>query len=148
ETIEIEAPFDMPSIEIPDFSDAKKFIITDFGAKPGEKDATTSAIADAIAKAHQSGGGRVVVPEGEWVTGKIHMRSNVNLHLEKGAVLSFSENPEDYLPAVYTTWEGMECFNYSPLIYAFKCKNVAITGEGELNAKMDVWRTWFSRPAG
>jgi polygalacturonase len=94
------------------------------------------------------GGGIVIIPEGEWLTAKIHFKSNVNLHLDKGAVLLFSEDPKDYLPAVHSTWEGYECFNYSPLIYAYQCKNVAITGEGELKAKMDVWKIWFARPKG
>lgn len=74
------------------------------------------------------------------------MKSNVNLHLEKGAILLFSGNPTDYLPAVHSTWEGMECYNYSPLIYAYQCKNVAITGEGEVKAQMDIWKIWFARP--
>lgn len=65
---------------------------------------------------------------------------------EEGATLLFSGDPEDYLPAVHTTWEGMECYNYSPLIYAFECENVAITGRGELKAQMDVWEVWFARP--
>lgn len=49
-----------------------------------------------------------------------------------GAVIVFSPLPEDYLPAVFTRWEGMECYNYSPLIYANNCKNIAITGQGLL----------------
>jgi polygalacturonase len=86
------------------------------------------------------------VPAGVWPTAKVHLRSNVNLHLEDGAVLLFSADPADYLPAVQTTWEGMECFNYSPLVYAFECTNVAITGEGTLRAKLDVWKIWYKRP--
>ena len=58
----------------------------------------------------------------------------------------FSEDPEDYLPTVHSSWEGIECYNYSPLIYAYKCENVAITGEGTLKAQMEVWKTWFPRP--
>ncbi|UZR99500.1 glycoside hydrolase family 28 protein [Chondrinema litorale] len=144
--IKVEAPFEMPAIKTPDFSQCEKILITDFGAKQGNKEATTKAIADAINKANTIGGGVVVIPEGEWLTGKVHLKSNTNLHLEKGATLLFSENPADYLPAVQSTWEGMECFNYSPLIYAFECENVAITGEGELQAKMDTWKVWFARP--
>ncbi|MBT30454.1 MAG: polygalacturonase [Thalassobius sp.] len=144
--IKVEAPFEMPAIKSPDFSQCEKYLITDFGAKQADKAATTKAIADAIKKANTNGGGVVVIPEGEWLTGKVHLKSNTNLHLEKGATLLFSENPADYLPAVQSTWEGMECFNYSPLIYAFECKNVAITGEGELQAKMDTWKVWFARP--
>ncbi|MBN1187970.1 MAG: glycoside hydrolase family 28 protein [Bacteroidales bacterium] len=142
----VSAPFDMPAIRIPDFSSCPKMSITESGAVSGDKDKTTAAINKAVDKANQEGGGIVVIPEGEWVTGKIHLKSNVNLHLDKGAVLVFSGEPTDYLPAVFTTWEGMECYNYSPLIYAFKCKNVAITGQGEIKAEMDIWKIWFARP--
>ena len=144
--IKVEAPFEMPLITEPDFSAADQFLITNYGAVQSDQAKNSAAIAQAIEEASKAGGGTVVVPEGEWLTGKIHFKSNVNLHLQEGAVLLFSDQPEDYLPAVQTTWEGMECYNYSPLIYAFECKNVAITGKGELRAKMDVWKSWFSRP--
>lgn len=144
--IKVDAPFEMPVISYPDFSNSAKFPITDFGAKQGDQEQTSKAIAKAIEKANQVGGGTVVIPQGEWLTGKIHLKSNVNLHLNKGAVLFFSDKPEDYLPPVHTTWEGLECYNYSPLIYAYECKNVAITGEGELKAKMELWIEWFARP--
>jgi len=142
----VKAPFEMPAIKIPDFSNCKEFSIVDFGAIKGNKEKTSEAINKAIAKANKAGGGIVVIPEGEWLTKKIHFKSNVNLHLNKGAVLLFSEDPNDYLPPVRSTWEGYECYNYSPLIYAYQCKNIAITGEGELKAKMDVWKEWFARP--
>lgn len=144
--IKVEAPFEMPSIKVPDFTSSEKFPITDFGAVQGNQEKISQAIEKAIDQANKAGGGMVIIPEGEWITGKIHLKSNVNLHLNNGAVLLFSDNPKDYLPPVHTTWEGMECFNYSPLIYAYECQNVAITGEGELKAKMDVWEKWFTRP--
>ncbi|TRW23876.1 glycoside hydrolase family 28 protein [Flavobacterium zepuense] len=143
--VKVTAPFSMPAITIPDFSNAPKFLITDYGAVPNDKVKTGKAISDAINKATVSGG-IVVIPKGEWLTGKVHLKSNVNLHLEQGAVLSFSEDPNDYLPAVHTTWEGMECYNYSPLVYAYNCTNVAITGKGELKANMETWQKWFARP--
>ena len=146
--IKVDAPFEMPAIAYPDFSACPKFLITDFGAEPGNLQKTSEAIARAIDEANRAKGGIVVVPSGEWLTGKIHLKSNVNLHLDEGAVLLFSARPDDYLPAVYTTWEGMECYNYSPLVYAFQCQNVALTGPGKLKAKMDVWKVWFSRPRG
>ena len=144
--IKVEPPFEMPSIKVPDFTSSEKFPITDFGAVQGNQEKISQAIEKAIDQANKAGGGMVIIPEGEWITGKIHLKSNVNLHLNNGAVLLFSDNPKDYLPPVHTTWEGMECFNYSPLIYAYECQNVAITGEGELKAKMDVWEKWFTRP--
>ncbi|WP_435132152.1 glycoside hydrolase family 28 protein [Formosa sp. A9] len=146
--VTVKAPFDMPNIKIPDFSSTKAFVITDYGAVLGDKNKTTAAIHKAIDLANKNNGGRVIIPSGEWLTKAIHLKSHVNLHLEAGAILLFSEAPNDYLPAVHSTWEGMECYNYSPLIYAYNCENVAITGSGELKAKMDVWQTWFSRPEG
>jgi len=144
--VKAEAPFKNPAINMPDFSNCPKLNIVDFGAVAGDKTKTSKAIVAAIDSASKIGGGVVVVPEGEWLTGKLHFKSNVNLHLSKGSTLLFSELPQDYLPPVHTTWEGMECYNYSPLIYAYNCKNIAITGQGEVKAKMDIWKTWFSRP--
>ena len=144
--LKVKAPFSMPAIRVPDFSTCKKYVITDFGAVQGDKIKTSQAIARAINAANESGGGIVVIPSGEWLTRQVHLKSNVNLHLMKGAVLLFSDNPSDYLPAVHSTWEGLECYNYSPLIYAYQCKNVAITGEGEVQALMDNWKKWAGRP--
>ncbi|BET69455.1 glycoside hydrolase family 28 protein [Opitutales bacterium ASA1] len=143
EEIAVEAPFPMPAIRVPVFPD-RDFLVTDFGARPGED--ATDAVRRAVAACHEAGGGRVVVPAGTWDTGPVHLRSGVNLHLAEGATLLFSADPRDYLPAVQTSWEGMECFNYSPLVYAFESENVALTGKGRLEARMDVWRTWFARP--
>ena len=143
----VQAPFEMPAIDMPDFSKCKQFSIVDFGAEPTNQSKNTAALSRAIEKAHAAGGGIVHIPQGQWLTGPIHLKSHVNLHLDEGAVLLFSGNPADYLPAVHTTWEGMECFNYSPLIYAFESENVSITGAGELKAQMDTWKIWFARPA-
>lgn len=145
-TIAVQAPFEMPPISVPDFSACPEFAITDYGARAEDQQLTSQAITKAIDAAHAAGGGRVVIPTGEWPTAKIHLKSNVNLHLAEGAVLTFSENPDDYLPAVKSTWEGMECYNYSPLVYAYECQNVAITGNGTLHAKLDVWKKWYARP--
>jgi polygalacturonase len=145
-SVRVTAPFDMPAIEIPDFGAARGFPITEYGAKPDDQRANLRAIGDAIAAASAAGGGRVVVPTGIWATGPIHLRSNIELHLEKGATLAFSPHPADYLPAVPTSWEGVECLNYSPLVYAYDCDNVAITGEGVLLARLDIWAVWYARP--
>ncbi len=145
EEITVRAPFEMPVIKVPVIP-SRDFVITDFGAKPGGKTKNTEAIRKAIAACHDAGGGRVVIPAGDWFTGAVHLKSNVNFHLSKDAVLSFSDDPQDYLPAVQSSWEGWECFNYSPLVYAFQCENVAITGEGKLEAKIGTWTKWSSRP--
>lgn len=144
--IKIKAPFAMPGIKVPDFRECKRLLITNFGAVQGNKTKTSEAIYRAIHEANAMGGATVVVPEGEWICGQIHLESNVNLHLNKGAILLFSDDPADYLPAVPSSWEGMECYNYSPLIYAYQCRNVALSGEGQIRAKMDVWQKWFARP--
>ena len=73
------------------------------------KQAAIQAAVDACA---DIGGGMVVVPRGEWQSGAIHLKSNINLHLDEGACVTFSDNPADYLPVVFTRWEGVECYNY------------------------------------
>ena len=143
--IKVAAPFPMEPIKECIFPE-KDYSIADYGAIEGGKHINTEAISKAIEACNKAGGGRVVIPAGEWLTGPIHFKSNVNLHLEKDAVVRFTDNPEDYLPAVMTSWEGMECYNYSPLVYAFECENIAITGEGMLKPHMDLWKVWFKRP--
>ncbi len=98
---------------------ARDFNITNYGAVGGGPDCT-EAIRKAIAACHAAGGGRVVVPRGVFLTGAIHLKSNVNLHIAEGATLKFSADPAKYLPVVYTRFEGTECMNYSPLIYALR----------------------------
>jgi unsaturated rhamnogalacturonyl hydrolase len=70
------------------------------------------------------------------------LRSNVELHLDRGAVLKFTTDPKAYLPAVFTRFEGMECYNYSPLIYAFEQENIAVTGEGLLDGQAADQNWW------
>ena len=137
-TVKVKAPFPMQPIKVFIYPD-RDFKITDFGAVPGGEVDNTKAIAAAIDACNKAGGGRVVVPAGTWLTGPVHFKSNINLCLEENAVLSFTDNPEDYLPAVMTSWEGLECYNYSPLLYAFECENVAISGKGTLQPKMGTW---------
>lgn len=96
-----------------------------------------------IDAAHDAGGGCVTVHAGVWDTGPLHLRSNVELHLEEGATLRFSENPDDYLPKVATSWQGEEMKNLSPLVYAAFATNVAITGRGLLTTGNAAWNRWF-----
>ena len=112
-----------------------------------KKAGNTTALAQAILACHQAGGGRVIVPQGIYYSGPIHLLDNVNLHLEEGAEIRFSTNPKDYLPLVHTSFEGRELMNYSPLIYAYQKKNIAITGKGTLNgqAGSDNWWVWKGR---
>ncbi len=146
-----DVPAILARIKAPTFPD-RDFNITDpaFGAVADGRTPATEAIRRAIAAAHEAGGGRVVVPPGEFYTGPIHLKSNVNLHVSEGATLAFSTDPKDYLPAVLTRWEGMECMGYSPLIYALDQENIAITGKGTLDgrATQQNWWPWKGNDKG
>jgi polygalacturonase len=102
-------------------------VVTDFGAKEGGE-ICTEAFRKAIAVCHHAGGGRVLVPKGTYVSGAIHLLSNVELHLAEGATILFSTNPKDFLPVVHTRYEGSELYNYSPLIYAYRQKILQLRG--------------------
>lgn len=85
-----------------------------------------------------------MVPPGVWLTGALHLKSNINLYLAAGATVKFSTDPKDYPPLVLTRWEDVECMNYSPLIYAFEAQNVAVTGSGTLDGQANdvYWWPW------
>ncbi len=112
-------------------------LITDYGARPG---ADCTAGVERAVQACALTGGRVVVPAGLFVSGPLRLRSNVELHVEAGATLRFLVDPAAY-PIVRTRWQGIECFGYSPLIYAYDEVNVAVTGSGTLDggASLDNW---------
>ena len=129
------------NVRAPTFPD-RLFDITKFGAKPDAITLATKAIADAIDACAKAGGGRVLVPAGRFLTGAIHLQSNVELHVSEGATLLFDTHPASY-PIVFTRWEGMELMNYSPLIYARKQKNIAITGRGTLDGQGSA-RNWWA----
>ncbi|MCX6132810.1 MAG: glycoside hydrolase family 28 protein [Ignavibacteriales bacterium] len=122
----------------------RDFDVTTFGAVADGKTDCSKAFADAITTCNKAGGGRVVVPAGVFITGAIHLKSNVNLYVSKDATIRFSTDPKLYLPVVFTRWEGTECMNYSALIYAFEQNNIAVTGEGTLDAQGsdDNWWSW------
>jgi polygalacturonase len=128
-------------IRPPTFPD-RDFPVTRYGAKGDGRTDSTAGLRKAIAAAHAAGGGRVVVPAGDYLTGPVHLRSRVNLHLAAGAVLRFSQDPAQYLPPVLTRWEGVELMNYSPLVYAFEQEDIAITGEGTLDGQADAQHWW------
>ncbi len=132
------------SIQAPQIS-GKDYLVTKFGAK-----ATNTAIVNqqavqkAIDKCSKNGGGRVIIPAGQTIlTGAISLKSHVNLCIEEGAVLQFVYEPELY-PIVETSWEGLECFNLSPCIYAFKQTDIAITGKGTIDGSgsKETWWPW------
>lgn len=120
----------------------KYFPVTRFGAKGDGVTDCTIAFARAVRACAHAGGGHVVVPEGRYLTGPIHLRSGVDLHVTAEATIAFSQDPNAYLPAVYTRWEGTELYNYSPLIYAFEQRNIAVTGTGTLDGQADNAHWW------
>lgn len=124
----------------------KDFFTTTFGAKGDGITKNTMAFKKAIEACNAAGGGRVVVPKGKFLTGAIYLKSNVNLHLQDGAVIVFSQDTKDY-PLVLSRWEGMDCMNYSAQIYAYKETNIAITGTGTIdgNADNEHWWPWKGR---
>jgi polygalacturonase len=137
-------PAILARIKPPQFPN-RDFNVPNYGATGDGQTDCKPALEKAIAECHQAGGGRVVVPAGEWlVRGPIHLKSGVNLHIEQGATVRFSNDPADYLPRVLTRFEGNELMNYSPLIYAFEQQNIAITGSGTLDGQAgpEHWWPW------
>ena len=141
-----QVPEILAEIKPPVFPD-QDFLITDFGGLANGETDNTEAIAKAIEACTNAGGGRVVVPEGVFLTGAIHLKSNVNLHISKNATLLFSTNTDKYLPVVFTRFEGTECYNYSAPIYAYEQENIAVTGSGVLDgqASTTAWWPWKGR---
>ena len=135
------------SIKAPTFPE-KDFLITKYGAKTTNSAAQNQkAINKAIAACSKKGGGRVIVPSGTFVTGAITLLSHVNLVVEKDAVLKFAFEPDLY-PIVPTRWEGIDCRNLSPCIYAYKQTDIAVTGEGTIDGSgaNDTWWPWNGNP--
>jgi len=120
----------------------RDFLLTKHGAVGDGVADCTAAFRDAIAACHRAGGGRVVVPEGKFLTGPIHLKSNVELHVVQGATILFSTDPNAYLPRVLTRFEGVELMGLSPLIYAYGEKNIALTGAGLLDGQADEAHWW------
>lgn len=123
---------------------ATTYEITDFGAVGDGATPCKDAFDSAITQCSESGGGTIKVAAGKYyLNGPLVFKSNVHIELEKGAELSFSIKPQDYLPAVLTRWEGTELYNYSPLIYAYHVNNIALTGEGTINGNgSKFFRAW------
>lgn len=116
------------------------FDIRAHGAVPGED--CSNAFRDAIAACEAAGGGRIVVRDGRYPSGPIHLGSHMELHIAEGATIAFIPEPDRYLPPVLTHWEGLEFMGYSPLIYALDQTDVAITGRGTLDGGGDESHWW------
>jgi polygalacturonase len=138
-----QVPEILARIQAPVFP-PRNFVITNYGAVADGGTDCTLALGRAIDACAGSGGGSVVVPPGEFLTGAIHLKSGVNLHLDAGATLKFSTDTRAYLPAVLSRFESVECYNYSPFIYALGQSNVAVTGEGTLDGQAtgENWLRW------
>lgn len=141
-----QVPLILARIKAPTFPKTD-FNILQYGAKTNGSLSTT-AIQQAINACSNAGGGRVVVPKGSFLTGALHLKSNVNLYISYGATLKFSTNIADYLPVVLTRFEGVECYNYSPFLYAFEQQNIAITGSGTLDGQAASTNWWGWKSAG
>lgn len=134
-------PFDMPEMRL--FETASRICSIDaYGAVNDGETPSTEAIALAIDDCSENGGGIVRVPAGRFMTGPIRLKSGIRLDIAEGAVLLFSQDPADYLPPVFSRYEGMELYNYSPLIYANGCHDIAITGKGMIDGGGQAWWDW------
>jgi hypothetical protein len=143
--VTIATPFAAPDDSLtfaPPLIPCAVFKITDYGAQGNGTTKNTDAIARTIAAAVAAGGGVVDVPAGNWLTGPIHLASRIELHLEPGAKLLFSQTFADYMPPVLTRWEGLDVMNWSPFIYARDCTDVAVSGPGALDGQGAAWASW------
>ncbi len=122
------------------------YSVLNFGAVPDSREIQTDVLQRAIDQVSEAGGGRVVIPEGQYKTGALQLKSGVELYLESQAtVLSFvSEEINKHYPVIFSHWEATPCYNYSPLIYACDAHDIAVTGSGILDggADADHWWNW------
>ncbi|SNR77136.1 hypothetical protein SAMN06265371_11219 [Lutibacter agarilyticus] len=110
------------------------YYINSFGAKGDGETPCKEAFDKAVTTCSENGGGTIIVEAGDYyMNGLLVLKSNAHTELKEGAVFNFSSHESDYLPAVLTRWEGMELYNFSPLIYAYHVSNIVITGKGTIN---------------
>ena len=122
----IVAPFDVSGIHKPVFARRTTTV------KMSKNGHSTEAIQQAIDRMSRKGGGVVVIPDGQWTTGRIVLKSGVCLHLSDGAVLQFSGDIKDYQPAVLTRNEGYDVMSLGAMIYANGAENIGLTGKGHI----------------
>ena len=131
-------PFEMPELKAPVIPDAQ-VSLKDFGADPTGQTLCTDAFAKAIDELTQKGGGHLIVPAGVWYTGPIVLKSNIDLHLEKGAVIQFAAD-ENLYPLLSTSFEGLETRRCQSPLSAFEAENISITGQGAIDGNGQYWR--------
>jgi DNA sulfur modification protein DndE len=132
-----KSPFAMPVVKEPSFRTAT-YSIVNFGAIADGKTLNTAAIQQAIIKCNQEGGGKVIIPAGTWLSAPIELLSNVNLVVEKGAVLQFTPDRKQY--PIIKAGKNSNSFTVASPIYAYSAKNIAITGEGIVDGAGESWR--------
>lgn len=110
-----------------------------YGARNDSSKLATQAIKKAIDAASKAGGGTVYFPAGKYLTGAIHLKSNITIFIDAGAELHFSDNFDDYLPMVKSRYEGVDVTSFSPLFYAYKVENIAIKGRGIIDGHGKKW---------
>ncbi len=131
-------PFKMDEVKAPVFP-LNEVNLKDFGAVGDGSLLCTDAFARAITALTEKGGGRLIVPQGVWFTGPIVLKSNINLHLEKGAVILFSGDDSLY-PLISTSFEGLEMRRCQSPLSAHGAVNIAITGQGAIDGNGLCWR--------
>ena len=131
-------PFSMPEVSQPSFPDYE-VNIRDFGALSDGVTLNTEAINNAIKAVSSKGGGKVIIPEGLWLTGPVVLLSNVNLYTEKNALIVFSSDTSLY-PIIDTSFEGLDTKRCQSPISAMNAENIAITGNGVFDGAGDRWR--------
>lgn len=130
--------FSMPKVEAPVFKN-NTVSVADFGGKGDGISLNSEAFSKAIDALTKKGGGKLNVPAGVWFTGPIVLKSNINLHLEKGALILFSSDFNLY-PIVSGSFEGLNTRRCQSPISAHNAENIAITGEGSINGSGESWR--------
>lgn len=131
-------PFNMPRVFCPTFPN-RTLSITDCGGIGDGKTLNTNAFAKGMQLLSAKGGGTLNVPFGVWCTGPIEFQSNINLHLEKGAIILFTTDMDAY-KLVKTSYEGQEAYRCQSPISGKNLKNIAISGYGTINGSGQVWR--------
>ena len=140
------APLDLPKVQQPSIP-GHGVSLADFGGVGDGVTLNTEAFAKAIGHLSAKGGGTLEVPAGIWFTGPIALKSHINLHLDKDAVIVFSTD-QDLYPIIDTNFEGLDVRRCLSPIHAEGETDIAITGEGIIDGNGDAWREVKKRKVG